>query len=413
MTITSEKVSFPGAGGAMLAARFERPAGPVRATALFAHCFTCSKDGHAATRIARALADLGIATLRFDFTGLGGSDGDFANSGFSSNVGDLVAAAEFLRSRGEAPRILVGHSLGGAAVLAAAARVPEAKAVATIGAPADPDHVRHLLAGAASEIETKGEAEVAIAGRRFRIARSFLDDLGRHPLADTIGQLRRALLVFHAPTDDTVGIDNATRIFVAARHPKSFVSLAGADHLLSRAEDGVYVASVLAAWAARYVPELSIPESPAVPVEPPPPEGWIEVRETRTGRFAQSIRIGRHTLLADEPASVGGDDTGPGPYDLLTAALGACTSMTLRMYAERKGWQVERVTVRLHHEKVHSKDCADCETDPKKIDRIERRIRIEGPLDPEKRQRLLEIADKCPVHQTLHRQNEIVSRLED
>ena len=412
VAITSEKVSFPGAGGAMLTARFDRPVGSIKATALFAHCFTCSKDSHAATRIARALADLGIATLRFDFTGLGGSDGDFASTGFSSNVGDLVAAAEFLRSRGEAPRILIGHSLGGAAVLAAASQVPEAKAIATIGAPADPDHVRHLFAGAESEIEAKGAAEVAIAGRRFRIAKSFLDDIGGHALAEAIGQLRRALLIFHAPADDTVGIDNATRIFVAARHPKSFVSLAGADHLLSRAEDGAYVASVLAAWASRYVSELSAPAPPVAPVEPPP-DGSIEVMETREGRFAQSIRVGRHTLLADEPTSVGGDDTGPGPYDLLTAALGACTSMTLRMYAERKGWPMERVTVRLHHEKVHSRDCADCEADPKKIDRIERTIRIEGPLDTEQRQRLLEIADKCPVHQTLHRQNEIVSRLED
>ena len=413
MEITSEKVSFPGAGGALLAARFDRPVGPVKATALFAHCFTCSKDGHAATRIARALAGLGIATLRFDFTGLGGSDGDFANAGFSSNVGDLVAAADFLRSRGEAPQILIGHSLGGAAVLAAAARAPEAKAVATIGAPADPDHVRHLLADAASEIEAKGVAEVAIAGRRFRIARSYLDDIGNHPLVEAIGQLHRALLIFHAPTDDTVGIDNATRIFVAARHPKSFVSLAGADHLLSRAEDGAYVASVLATWAMRYVPELSAAEPPAAKVEPPPLEGWIEVGETRTGRFTQNIRIGRHTLTADEPASVGGDDSGPGPYDLLAAALGACTSMTLRMYAERKGWPVERVTVRLHHDKVHARDCADCESESKKIDRIERTIGIAGPLDAGQRQRLLEIADKCPVHQTLHRKNEIVSRLAD
>jgi uncharacterized OsmC-like protein/alpha/beta superfamily hydrolase len=409
MAITGEKITFQGAAGAALAARFDRPAGPVKATALFAHCFTCSKDGHAATRIARALAGLGVATLRFDFTGLGGSDGDFGNGGFSSNIEDLVAAASFLRDRGEAPKILIGHSLGGAAVLAAAARIPEAQAVATVAAPADPEHIRQLFVGAVPEIEATGSAEVAIAGRRFRIGKTFLDGLGNHRLADAIGQLRRALLVFHAPTDDIVGIENATRIFVAAKHPKSFVSLDGADHLLTRAEDAGYVASVLAAWAGRYVPELTAPTT----AEVLPLDGWVEVEETRTGRYAQRIRVARHVLSADEPVSVGGDDSGPGPYDLLSAALGACTSMTLRMYAERKNWPLERVTVRLHHEKVHAADCADCEGEVRKIDRIERRIRIEGPLDAEQRRRLLEIADKCPVHQTLHRENEIVSRAED
>lgn len=408
MPITSEKITFPGASGTQLAARLDRPGGAARATALFAHCFTCSMESHAASRISRALAGLGIATLRFDFTGLGGSEGDFGNSGFSSNLDDLVAAASFLRERGEAPSLLVGHSLGGAAVLAAAARIPEARAVATIAAPAEPDHVRRLIADAAPEIEAKGSAEVAIAGRRFRISKSFLDDIGSHRLDEAIGSLRRALLVFHAPTDDTVGIDNATRIFVAAKHPKSFVSLAGADHLLTRAEDASYVASVLAAWAARYIPALSSAAS-----DEPPLDGWVEVRETRAGRYAQSIRVGRHVLAADEPVSVGGDDSGPGPYDLLSAALGACTSMTLRMYAERKGWPLERVTVRLHHEKVHAADCIDCEKEVRKVDRIERRIQIEGALDSEQRQRLLEIADKCPVHQTLHRENEIVTRAED
>jgi len=408
MAIISEKIMFRGTSGATLAARLDRPVGSARATALFAHCFTCSMESHAATRISRALAELGIATLRFDFTGLGGSEGDFGNSGFSSNIEDLVAAASFLRERGEAPRILIGHSLGGAAVLAVADRIPEAKAVATIAAPAEPDHVRHLFVGAEPEIEATGSAEVAIGGRRFRIGKGFLDDIGGHRLDDAIGKLKRALLIFHAPTDDIVGIDNATRIFVAAKHPKSFVSLAGADHLLTRAEDAAYVASVLAAWAARYVPELV----PAAAGEPPP-EGWVEVQETRKGRYAQRIRVGRHMLAADEPASVGGDDSGPGPYDLLSAALGACTSMTIRMYAERKNWPLERVTVRLHHEKVHATDCADCESEVRKIDRIDRRIRIEGALDAAQRQRLMEIADKCPVHQTLHRENEIVSRAED
>ena len=408
MAITSEKITFRGTSGATLAARLDRPVGSARATALFAHCFTCSMESHAATRISRALAGLGIATLRFDFTGLGGSEGDFGNSDFSSNIEDLVAAASFLRERGEAPRVLIGHSLGGAAVLAAADRIPEAKAVATIAAPVEPDHVRRLFVGALPEIEATGSAEVAIGGRRFRIGKTFLDDVGEHRLADAIGRLKRALLVFHSPNDDIVGIDNATRIFVAAKHPKSFVSLAGADHLLTRAEDAGYVASVLAAWAARYVPEL-VPAA----AEEPPPEGWVEVQETRNGRYAQRIRVGHHMLAADEPASVGGDDSGPGPYDLLSAALGACTSMTIRMYAERKNWPLERVTVRLHHEKVHATDCADCENGVRKIDRIERRIRIEGALDAAQRQRLMEIADKCPVHQTLHRENEIVSRAED
>lgn len=406
--IASEKVVFEGSGGAKLAARLDRPTGSAKATALFAHCFTCSMDSHAATRISRALAGLGIATLRFDFTGLGGSEGDFGNGGFSSNVDDLVAAAAFLKDRGQGPALLIGHSLGGAAVLAAAERIPEVKAIATIAAPAEPDHVGRLFVGASAEIEAKGAAPVEIAGRRFTITKGFLDDISGHRLTDTVARLKRALLVFHAPTDDVVGIDNATKIFVAAKHPKSFVSLAGADHLLTRAEDAGYVASVLAAWATRYVPELS-----AVVTEPTPEEGWVEVQETRAGRYAQRIRVGRHVLAADEPADVGGDDTGPGPYDLLSAALGACTSMTVRMYAERKSWPLERVTVRLHHEKVHAADCADCENEVRKIDRIERRIRIEGALDAGQRQRLLEIADKCPVHQTLHRENEIVSRAED
>lgn len=409
MMIVSDKVSFPGAGGTMLAARFDRPSGPARATAIFAHCFTCSKNSHAASRIARALAEQGVATLRFDFTGLGGSGGDFGNAGFSSNIDDLVAAAAFLRERGQAPRLLIGHSFGGAAVLAAAERIPETKAIATIAAPSEPDHIRRLFVDAASEIEAKGSAPVSIAGRSFTITKGFLDDIGGHRLTDAIGRLKRALLVFHAPTDDTVGIDNATRIFVAARHPKSFVSLAGADHLLTKAEDAGYVASVLAAWAVHYVPELSA-ETPA---EEPMAEGWVEVSEAGSGRYAQRIHAGRHVLLAGEPASVGGDDSGPGPYDLVAAALGACTSITLRMYADRKGWPLERVTVRLHHEKVHAADCADCDTKIEKIDRIERVIRLDGALDGEQRKRLMEIADRCPVHQTLHRQNEVVTRAEE
>ncbi len=401
MTVTSEKLSFAGAGGQQLAARLEKPRGRSHAVALFAHCFTCTKDIFAASRIAAGLAARGIAVLRFDFTGLGHSEGEFANTNFSSNVDDLVAAADHLRSLGTAPKIVIGHSLGGAAVLAAAGRIPEAVAVATIGAPADPAHVQHLFQAARPEIDAKGEAEVLLAGRPFTIKKQFLEDIEATRLERAIGDLRKALLVFHAPRDGTVGIENAGRIFGAAKHPKSFVSLDDADHLLTRREDATYVAEVLAAWASRY---LGLGE--AAPLEAA--EGTVVVQEAGEGKFAQRIAAGPHHLRADEPLSVGGDDSGPGPYDLLLAGLGACTSMTLRLYAEHKGWPLERVTVTLSHDKIHAEDCADCETKSGRLDRIERRLLIEGALDGGQRARLLEIADKCPVHRTL--ESEVVVR---
>ena len=394
MAVKSEKLTFAGAGGETLAARLDLPAGPARAYALFAHCFTCTKDIFAAQRIAGVLAECGIAVLRFDFTGLGHSGGEFANTNFSSNVGDLVAAADHLRATRSAPKLLIGHSLGGAAVLAAAARVPEAVAVATIGAPADPGHVAHLFQDAAEEIAAKGEAEVDLAGRRFRVKKQFLDDIAAQNLKPALGTLRKALLLFHAPRDETVGIDNAGQIFAAAKHPKSFVSLDDADHLLSRKADAIYVAEVLAAWAGRY---LGAEAGPPLAAEP----GGVAVRERGGGRFAQEIVAGQHRIAADEPADYGGDDSGPTPYDLLLAGLGACTTMTLRMYAERKGWPLDRAEVRLTHDKIHAKDCADCETRVGRIDRIDRRLKLEGPLAAAQRDKLLEIADKCPVHRTL------------
>jgi len=397
MADPTHMIRFPGADGVELAARLEPAQGTPRAYALFAHCFTCSKDSLAATRISRALADEGIAVLRFDFTGLGGSAGDFANTNFSSNIADLRAAADFLRSNYAAPKILVGHSLGGAAVLAAAAHVPEAVAVATIGAPYQPEHVRGLLQPAVAEIEAHGEAEVALAGRKFRIKKQFLDDISAHNLHDAIANLRKALIIFHSPRDTTVDIDNAAQIFLAARHPKSFVSLDDADHLMAKKADAAYVATVLAAWAGRYLGEIAQADDDLT-AEP----GRVVVQETREGKFTQNIRAGVHRLRADEPAVYGGNDTGPSPYDLLLASLGACTAMTLRAYADQKQLPLDRVTVRLRHEKIHAQDCAECETKEGRIDKIEREIEATGALDDAQRAKLLEIANKCPVHRTLH-----------
>ncbi len=406
MANQSENISFTNAQGEQLAARLELPAGEPKATALFAHCFTCSKDIFAASRISQGLAELGFAVLRFDFTGLGASEGEFANTNFSSNVNDLVAAADFMREKIEAPRILIGHSLGGAAVLAAAQHVPEAVAVATIGAPFDPGHVGHLFDGAKAEIEATGEAEVKLGGRNFKIKKQFLEDIENQQAVHNIASLRKALLIFHAPLDQTVGIENAQEIFKTAKHPKSFVSLDKADHLLSRRADALYVANVLAAWADRYLPEI---EASAGGQEVAP--GEVLVSETGSGKFTQSVRTGRHHLIADEPKKLGGDDLGPGPYDYVLAGLGACTSMTVRMYAERKGWPLTGVDVHLEHQKIHAEDCADCETKSGKLDEISRVLTFEGDLDEEQRQRLLEIADRCPVHRTLTHEIKIRSTL--
>ncbi len=403
----SEKVEFAGSQGHTLAARLEVPDQAPRAYALFAHCFTCSKDIFAAARIAAGLADQGIAVLRFDFTGLGASDGEFANTNFSSNVDDLIRAADYLRDAHAAPRIIIGHSLGGAAVLAATARIPEIKAVATIGAPADPSHVQHLFADARPEIEARGEAEVTLAGRTFRIQKQFLDDIESQKLSDAIGTMKKPLLVFHSPLDNTVGIDNASAIFVAAKHPKSFVSLDAADHLLSRREDAVYVADVLSAWATRYLGEADQKAEAAAATE----EGVVVVRETGNGAFQQEVLNGPHRLLADEPPSVGGTNTGPTPYGYLLAGLGACTSMTMRMYANRKKWPLEQASVTLKHDKIHAADCEDCETREGKVDLIEREIELTGPLDEAQRAKLIEIADKCPVHRTLHSEVKITTKV--
>ncbi|MCK1473905.1 OsmC family protein [Bradyrhizobium sp. 197] len=405
----TERFQFTGEGGHQLSAALELPDGEPAAFALFAHCFTCGKDTLAAKRISVALAAKDIAVLRFDFTGLGSSEGDFANSTFSSNVADLVRAADHLRRVRKAPSILIGHSLGGAAILAAAGHIPEAKAVATIAAPSDPAHVTGLFKEHIDTIRAQGEVEVSLAGRPFRIKREFLDDIAEHELMKDVTGLHKALLVMHSPVDDTVGIDNATRLFVSARHPKSFVSLDHADHLLTKPSDALYAADLIAAWASRYIDTAN----PAKAMDLPEAPRQVVVQETRKSKFNQTISVGPHRLIADEPVAAGGDDAGPGPYDFLLAGLGACTSMTMRLYADRKSLPLDRVTVTLKHSKIYAKDCAECETRDGMLDQIERDIAMDGTLDPEQRKKLMEIADKCPVHRTLTSEVRIVTKAVD
>jgi putative redox protein len=395
---------FQNANGETLSGRLDLPLGASPdAYAIFAHCFTCSKHTKAVAAVSHALTRRGIAVLRFDFTGLGDSEGDFSDTTFSSNVADLITAAEYLEAHYAAPTILVGHSFGGTACLKAAVDLPGVKAVATIGSPFDPAHVQHLLGNSREEIKKSGEAAVTLGGRPFRIKRQFLEDLDRADMIEVLPKLNRALLVLHSPVDEVVGIDNAAQIYQAARHPKSFISLDTADHMLGRPADAEYAGSVIAGWAARY---FDAREKTAD--RPPAGEHRVVTRIGRTG-YRTEITAGSHSLVADEPADMGGTDTGPTPYDLLAAGLGACTAITLRMVADRKAWPLEAVTVSLVHRKVDAAQCRDCETRTGKIDRIERVIEMTGPLAAEQRQRLMEIADRCPVHRTLHSEIDVVT----
>ncbi len=400
----TKRIEFPGHSGAMLAARLDLPEGPHVATALFAHCFTCGKDIPAARRISARLSALGIAVLRFDFTGLGHSGGEFANTSFTSNVDDLLAAHAYLSKQNMAPSLLIGHSLGGAAVLKAAATLDSVKAVVTIGAPFDPGHVTHNFADALAEIEEKGQAEVNLGGRIFSIGKGFLDDVAETKLAVATSRLNAALLVMHAPLDAIVGIENASEIFGTAKHPKSFVTLDGADHLVSRAEDAEYIASVIATWSERYL-DIHRPAPP-----PGAPEGVLRVSEADPKGFLTDITSGDgHHLVADEPLAYGGTNKGLSPYGLLSAGLGACTSMTIRMYARRKQWPLAQVSVDVSHDKVHAQDAETGVGD--KIDTWRRRIKLTGDLTQDQRARLLEIADKCPVHRTLERSSKVITEL--
>ncbi|MDG1738754.1 MAG: bifunctional alpha/beta hydrolase/OsmC family protein [Paracoccaceae bacterium] len=395
----SQKFEFQGHAGT-LSGRLDLPEGPIRATALFAHCFTCSKDIPAARRISSRLAAEGIAVLRFDFTGLGHSQGEFANTNFTTNAHDLVLAAEYLAERFVAPQLIIGHSLGGAAVLRAAADIPSARAIATIGAPFDPSHVAHNFGGQLDTIREHGDAEVELAGRTFRINRQFLDDIEGQSMVEAIGDLKKALLVMHAPSDTTVGIDNAAEIFGAAKHPKSFVTLDDADHLISRAKDAEYVADTIQAWSSRYLDLAAVSHPDAAP------DGTVRVSEADPAGFLQDVDIaGKHLYLADEPAAYGGTNLGPTPYQYVSAGLGACTTMTIRMYARRKNIPLDHVSVEVLHDKRHVEALEG--KDGPKVDVFRREIKLYGDLTDAQRQSLMEIADKCPVHRTLHTSSHI------
>ncbi len=403
--MASKKMIFENNSGDSLYGLLELPDIKIKYVAIFAHCFTCSKNSMAAVHISRALAEQGIAVLRFDFTGLGNSSGDFSNTNFSSNVEDLLAAASYLEKQYSAPTILIGHSLGGAAVLAAAQQLTNVKAIVTIGAPATASHVKNLFVDVRQEIQKNNIANVQLGGRSFTIKRQFIDDLENYNSLEHIQKLGKALLIFHSPLDQIVSIDEAARIYTAAKHPKSFVSLDHADHLLSQPEDAHYVATVLSAWVARYVDGLpsNAEHDDLKQQEEKLKEGIVFVKESDK-KFAREIYTAHHRLTSDEPVNMGGTDKGPNPYELLLAALGSCTSMTLRLYANHKKLDVQTIEVELRHSRVHAEDCVTCEEQTALVDKITREIKLTGQLTDQQRARMLEIADQCPVHKTLKNQ---------
>ena len=402
----SRNIYFLNSRGERLAATLDLPEDeqPI-SYALFAHCFTCTKSIKAAINIAAALNREKIAVLRFDFTGLGQSEGTFADTNFSSNVADLILASEYLAREFQPPQIIIGHSLGGAAVIQAAEKIPSLRAVVTIAAPHDPGHVAHHFENMRQQIEEQGSAEVNLAGRKFTIKKQFLEDLEMQKLDTHIKSLKTALMVMHSARDTTVSIDNAANIYKAAKHPKSFISLDDADHLLLKKKDSLYDGIMIAAWCHRYID---------TPVQEDAEKINIDSRvTTSTGNedFFTEVFANGHAMIADEPVKYGGTDRGPTPYEYLLAGLGACTSMTLQMYARRKKLPLEKAVVRMTHEKVHAEDSGHCESKEGKIDRVVREIELLGELNDEQRQRLLEIAERCPVHKTLHSEVDIISKL--
>ncbi|MGD9629674.1 MAG: alpha/beta fold hydrolase [Pyrinomonadaceae bacterium] len=400
------KKTFENRSGKSLSALLELPVDRhPHSFAIFAHCFTCTKNLTAVRSISSALASRGFGVLSFDFTGLGESEGDFAEENFSSSVSDLICAAEFLKDNYEAPSIVIGHSLGGAAGLLAASQLDSVKAVVTIGSPSSATHVRRLFQKDIEQVIEAGQAEVSIGGRPFLIKRQFVEDLEKHSVREAIGNMRKAFLFFHSPQDRIVGIENAAELYEAASHPKSFISLDGADHLLSNKKDARYVGDTIGSWASRYI-EIPGERSISTPNDVAAFLGTDE-------RFTTQIKVGRHRLTADEPESFGGNDFGPSPYGLVASGLAACTAMTLRMYAERKNWDLREITVHVSHARSHIEDCQNCDSPNGKIDKFTRELELVGELDDDQRRRLLEIADKCPVHKTLESNARIETTLKN
>lgn len=402
--MTLHEINFKNGDNQLLAGRLEMPANQLPHNfAVFAHCFTCSKNLLAVTNISRTLTKAGFGVLRFDFTGLGESEGDFENTNFSGNVEDLISAAKYLESNYKSPTLLIGHSLGGPAVIMAANKLPKVKAVVTINSPSDPEHVKQNLQNDLNKILSEGEATVNLVGRNFTIKKQFLDDLSKQPIKEVVKEFKKALLIMHSPQDKTVSVSNAEEIYLAAHHPKSFISLDGADHLLSNKEDSQYAGNVIAAWALKYLPT-------------PRPEilnttHQVVASLNQDEKFSTQLKLGNHLFTADEPITFGGNDFGPNPYELLSGGLAACTAMTIQMYAHRKNWPVTNVEVHVDYGKQHAQDCKNCDDDSAKIDTFTREIMFKGDLDPKQRKRLLEIADKCPVHKTLQTETQIITTL--
>ncbi len=398
------KIEFTNPGGQLLVGRLEMPVDQhPHNFVLFAHCFTCTKNLMAVKNISRGLTSNGFGVLRFDFTGLGESEGDFADTNFSGNVEDLLAAAAYLKKEYQAPTVLVGHSLGGAAVIFAAEKLPDVKAVATIGAPSDPEHVTHLLKSGIPEIQETGSAVVNLGGRDFTIKKQFVDDLESNKLSNIAKKLGKATLIMHSPQDDTVDISNAERIYKALHHPKSFVTLDGADHLLSSRNDAAYVGNLIGNWALRY---LDTPDESKLKTK-----HQVVARLDKEDGYTTQMKVGNHYMTADEPLEFGGNDFGPSPYEWVSAGLSACSVMTMHMYARRKGWDLQSVEVHTSYGKTHATDCEVCESPDAKIDTFKREIEIKGDLDTKQRHRLMEIADKCPVHRTLKSDTQIISEM--